>query len=368
MNFLIQHYNQYSYRRRLSGLILALFCFACGGPKDYILMIDTSASMVFGERVMEKVKAGIDDFIDDLDVGDTITVMGFDTVPRLYKTYTIKNEKDKKHPIQKVLRLQAKGAYTDMGAMLNAIRKQSKKLQAEGRQLYIVVMSDGLDDPPPSRRNKKYGQIQLDFVRGSSSFFDFWNEPYVYYVSLGKLKDKKLVEKLQKLSTKTKSIQAGPDGTAALKNVSDDINRSDWYQILLVTLAILSALLLVALLVLFAYYLMNRHRLQGVLVYYDEYVGKSMSETFNMQALQQNRLLLGRKPQTDCKVRGFGIKFNLTLRARFHGNEMCLKPKAKEWELYEFEQLPRYSNLIAPGEKFKVGGFVFHYKVENSAT
>ena len=107
----------------------ALTCSACSRPQDYILVIDTSGSMSVGKRFIEKIKANIGDFIDDLDEGETLSLMGFDSNPRFYRTYNIRSDADRQRLLRAIRSFRARGAYTDMDAMLSSVSRLSKKVK-----------------------------------------------------------------------------------------------------------------------------------------------------------------------------------------------------------------------------------------------
>ena len=340
----------------LLGLVFwTLGSLTCSRPQDYILVIDTSGSMSVGERVIEKIKANIGDFIDDLDEGETITLMGFDSNPRFYRTYKIQKDADRQRPARKVRSFKAHGAYTDMDAMLGSVSRVSKKLQVPGRQVVLVVMSDGKDDPPPWKKRKN---LRLEALEKSSWFWGLWEEPYIYYVSLGKLHDDKLRKNLTRLAPRVRRIKDSK--TAGLQEVSADIEGELFSR---TTLVVLSSILLAALLALAVRWFFTRHKLSGVLEYYDADVGPSLKESFRLTKLRAHRFALGPKSGAQLKIRDFSHRQNLTLRTRSYKNLPCLKPRKKEIELFNFKR-SRFKNkaLISPGDQFEVGNYVFEYK------
>lgn len=349
-------------KRRLQKLlgvsILALWAFSCSRPQDYILVIDTSGSMSLGERVIEKIKANIEDFTSDLELGETITLLGFDSNPRFYKTYKIQSDADRERPARKVRSLFARGAYTDMEAMLYSVSALSKKLKTPGRQLVLVVMSDGKDDPPPWKRSKNRKKLKLETLKKSNWFWGIWEEPYIYYVSLGKLQDDKLIEGLTQIAPRVQSIKDSK--TAGLGEVSKDIEEE---LSLRSALAFLSGLFLLALLALGLRWFLRPHKLRGVLEYYDVDVGPSLKGSFRLTKLNAHKFSIGRKTGAQLKIRGFGSSENFVLKSTSFKKLPCLRPQKKYLEHIHFKRSRFESkSLISPGDQFEAGNYLFEYK------
>ncbi len=337
----------------LGGAFLAILCLACSGKKDYVLVIDTSGSMRFGKQVMKKIKNNASDFMERLNTGDSVTVMGFDTTTRSYGTFSIQNKADIEKPIQKIISLQARGANTDMGVMLSSLSRLQKKLETSGRQILIVIMSDGMDDPPSW---KKRTPIQLASWDKGNWFSNLFKAPYIYYVSLGKLRNNKLIENLNRISPQVKELGDSP--SAGLQEIGEDIDSLVNLRFFLYFLVIL---IIIVVLALVARRVLRKFKLRGCIEYYDTDIGPSIKSKFNLEKLDRIAFRIGRKSGVELKIRDFKAKQHLRLRTSHRKGLICLKPNKKDNELISFQK-QRHKGLISQGDVFEAGNFKFEYK------
>ena len=216
-------------------------------------------------------------------------------------------------------------------------------------------MSDGQDDPPPWNKRKN---LRLEALEKSNWFWGLWEEPYIYYVSLGKVQDDKLRKNLTRLAPRVRGIKDSK--TAGLHELSEDMEGA---LSLRTTLAIVSGAFLLALLALAGRWFLTRHKLKGVLEYYDVDTGPALRESYRLGKLRTHRFVLGPKAGAQLKIRGFAYRKNITLRSSSFKGLPCLKPRKKEVELFTFKR-SRFENkaLISPGDQFEVGNYIFEYK------
>ncbi len=330
-------------------IVFVVLGMACSGPRDYVLVVDTSKSMVMGDNVMQKLKDNMKKFVKDIRYGDTVTLMSFDAKVKEHGIYEINTSVDRDRVLKKIVALPAKGIWTDMVEMLNKLSVQAEKLQAKDRQLMVVVMTDGLDDPSPL---KKREAIRLDKIKKKGK----WKQPYVYYVSLGKLHDKKLLENLESMSSNVKKIDG--TGTAGLDEVREDIN---FKEMVFIGLGILGLALFVGGVIACIFWFLTRHHTKGTLSFYHVDVGPALRKSYTLDRLNRHSFHIGRQRGADLKIRDFGSKVNLTISAKLYNGVMCLKPNQKDLPKFKFDA-QRFKNLIAPGDKFEVGNHKFEYR------
>ena len=343
----------YSKLIQYTVVLSLIFLFAFCKQEDYIIMLDTSGSMSSGDRAIEKVKANIPDFVNELDIGDSISLMSFDTKARFHKTFVIQNDADYEKVVKKFLSLKAKGTYTDMIAMLKSIKKVGEKLKKPGRRIVLIIMSDGLNDPPPWTKKKNLG-INLEEIRQDNWLWGLWNEPYVYYVNLGKLKENKLPKRFKRVAD---------SNTAGLKEISKDIDSENRFLSISVILVIIASLCLLGLILLLIQKFITRHKVSGSLLYHDIDVPVSMSETYPLSKTKNHSFSFGSRIGAQLKIKGIGVKENIILKASKHKGTSCLKIRNKEAKHFLFSNRnASKKNLIAPGDKFQIGNFKFEYK------
>ena len=335
--------------KRASFFLLILFFFKCSGPKDYILVIDTSKSMVIGDKVMDKLLSNMPSFLNDVKIGDTVTLLSFDSNVNKHGTLEIKSNEDRNKILSKIKKLKSIGAWTDMLEMLNKLSLESSKLHREGRKQLVVVMTDGLDDPSPL---KKRNNIKLESLKNGRGK---WNKPYVYYVSLGKLHDDKLLKNLENISPNVQKIEGRED--SGLGKVGKDIFKREVYWILL---EIIGVLLLIAALIKFINWFINREHPKGTLIFYNSDVGPSLKRDFILDNIPKNDFYMGRKRGANIKIREFENKDNLRFVAKTYKGVKCIKPMKKDLSKYKFIN-QRFKNYIAPGDKFEVGKHIFEF-------
>ncbi len=332
-------------------------CFYCSQGKDFVIVLDTSASMSSGQKVILKVKKNIPILINQLKEKDSITLVSFDTVPKIHPTQWISSERSIQKIIHQILSINARGAYTDMQRMLSVTSKTVQKLKAQGRRTYVVIMSDGLDDPPPWRKRNE--RIRLQWLGGGDNPFSGFRTPYLYYVSLGKLTDQNLEKNLSQYAKNVGFYRNSK--TAGLQEIGKDIEEKEQRRLILFILGTISLILFILLIILLVYWFLAHHKLNGVLEFYDKDIDPSFKKSFELSKLNRNSAQFGRRPGSNIKVQGMDLKHNLSLKAYRHKNVLYLKPLKKELSFYQFGKAKK-KGLISPGESFRAGGFVFNYR------
>ncbi len=195
--------------------------------KDVILVLDTSLSMIGKAKgakdIMSQVKQSLKSFIGDLKAGDTLTFMTFDEVVRVYPIVNISNANDTDIIDKYISMVEAKGKWTYTLDMLSNVLKMADDLEVKNknRQKVIVIMTDGLDDPPPGKRKARLSV--KDVAKGYSG-----KDWFIYLVNLGDLKKNEKLVKFQRdlsgISPHTKVIDAGKDAAKGIQEAGTDIN------------------------------------------------------------------------------------------------------------------------------------------------
>ena len=103
------------------------------GNVDWILVVDTSASMV-GEggtkNIFAQVKQTVSDFVNKSQVGDSVAIFTFDSITTLRSNLNINGQIEQQSVNQIVQQLQATGQNTHIGKALQDALNYSIKLES----------------------------------------------------------------------------------------------------------------------------------------------------------------------------------------------------------------------------------------------
>lgn len=411
--------------KNLSRLLLAaaflsgtVACGLAGTGKDYVLVIDTSGSMAYRSAddasKIDKVKKSMEAFLRSVDNGDTVTLMNFDTETYRVGSFTINGDEDRAGVVAAVDGLTAKGRHTFMKGMVGSVREEVERLEGQGRNVFVVIMSDGRDDPPKDQKEQRLDLEQLKDP--SETRARPVENAYIYYVSLGKLKDPALEAKLEELSPAVKTVEpakekpakpANPEqaaesvqgdaaardsaehagdaatestgdaatgeskdesATAAdelgLTEIAEDVDevetrsfRVRLYPLLRIVLAVLFGI--VVLFVLLRKWLKGPP-VEGAFTYYEADVGQPVKSSYDLNKLDKNKMTIGSKLGADLKIRQMGLPNNVALKAKKVKGEALLKPAGKDGAHFKFLK-QKEDGLISRGDSFRLGNYIFEY-------
>ncbi len=154
-------------------------------PIDWILIVDTSASMV-GEggtkNIFARVKETVTEFINKAKVGDSITLFTFDSNTILRNSLKISTNLDRESSKQIVQNLEATGQNTHIGKALqdalNYAIQIEKRPDGTNRTVSVVLFTDGIEDTV-GIQNPVSIPSNLTLINNLN------RKPYVFLVSLG---------------------------------------------------------------------------------------------------------------------------------------------------------------------------------------
>ena len=154
-------------------------------PIDWILIVDTSASMV-GEggtkNIFGRVKETVTEFINKAKVGDSITLFTFDSNTILRNSLKISTNLDRESSKQIVQNLEATGQNTHIGKALqdalNYTIQIEKRPDGTNRTVSVVLFTDGIEDTV-GIQNPVSIPSNLTLINNLN------RKPYVFLVSLG---------------------------------------------------------------------------------------------------------------------------------------------------------------------------------------
>jgi len=155
------------------------------GNVDWILVVDTSASMV-GEggtkNIFAQVKRTVADFVNKSQVGDSIAIFTFDRDTTLRSNLNINSQVEQQSAKQIIQQLQATGQNTHIGRALQEALNYSIKLESRpnnaNKTTSIILFTDGIEDttgiPNP-----------VSIPSNLALISNLNRKPFVFLVSLG---------------------------------------------------------------------------------------------------------------------------------------------------------------------------------------
>jgi len=341
-----------------------------GDSKDVILVLDTSLSMVGygGKNILPRVKKSINQYIDTLEDDDRVTFLTFDTSVKVYPSVLVDDENDRDILKKYISMTPARGKWTHTYQMVQSVFQQADALEKDdnGRQVIIVVMTDGIDDPPPySRRNR----LNIKSLSNKYSGKDWW----IYFINYGDIKKtkkavslRKKFEKQMKKVGRTTFIDTGA-GTgvkpeeAVSRKIPEHVKQLE-SEISIRLLPFFIVFLVIAVVLGIIYYL---KRIAGVLVTgkiecWNNEVLDRYIESFEFTGLNLKEVTVGSDFRSAVNLRDFALKTPLVIRAIRVDNDIRLTIEVPEGITYSFKN-KEYSEYIDDGDIFEVANFTFKY-------
>jgi len=164
-----------AWKRFLAALALYAVLVAPAGADtrkdniDVIIALDKSLSM---ENKIGGVREWVNSSIIDqlLIPGDTIIVVGFYGKADVLVSHTVKDDADKKALQATISKIRGNGRYTDIGNALDVVKAQIAARQSDGREKYILLLTDGIQEAPPgSKYFSKDGKFNHEFLANTKT-------------------------------------------------------------------------------------------------------------------------------------------------------------------------------------------------------
>lgn len=157
---------------------------------DLILIVDTSASMRgqgSGQDIFADVQKATKDLISELGLGDTVTLIPFDSRARVHPTVTLYSETERQRLFAVVDKLVADGQYTYTAEALRAGLSEADRLDGllPNHAKVVVILTDGINDPPPEAKRQAPSLLEVAQPYLGRPWF-------VYQVQLGRFVDREL--------------------------------------------------------------------------------------------------------------------------------------------------------------------------------
>jgi len=348
-----------------------LFLVACGATNsgtssndkmDVILVLDTSYSMAGsgGRNIITDVRRSIDRYIDELNDGDRLTFATFDSDVKFYDTILIDDANDRDIAKKFISAVPIRGQWTHTYLMLDKLFAKAEELQAnnDGRNLALVVMTDGLDDPPPARKSDR---INLTDISTKYEGRDWW----IYFISYQELREKtaqrrQLERELKKVSEKSVIVDVDPskqrDYDIGSVKPPEDEKKISWWQIFLPIILLLLLLLLLLI-------LRKRHlelKVRGSLEYWNNDLIRPNVEVFDMTRYNLKQIQVGSRMGSQLRIPDLETKMPFKITAIRHNKEIKADVVAEDSSLITFAS-GTHGRFLENGEVFRVGNFTFKY-------
>jgi Mg-chelatase subunit ChlD len=139
------------------------------GNIDVIIALDKSLSM---ENKIGGVTQWVNSSIIDqlLIPGDTLIVVAFYGKADVIISQTVKDDADKKALQGIIAQIRGNGRFTDIGNALDVLKAQMVARQADGREKYILLLTDGIQEAPPgSKYFSKDGKFNHEFLANTKT-------------------------------------------------------------------------------------------------------------------------------------------------------------------------------------------------------
>ncbi len=356
---------------------LCMFCFlgqsdaAASSNKDVILILDTSYSMIGSgggykaKNIFEDVKGSIASYIDNLEDGDRVTFMTFDTAVRVFPTIFVDDDNDRDILKKYISMTQAKGLWTNTYYMIQAAFSKAESLETEednDRQIVIVVMTDGIDDPAPDSLDKR---LNIKEISSRYSNKDWW----VYLVNLSELRQTKKVailkKELDKVTKHATIIEAGKDPAKGIqqdlqKDIEDkDTGTGDIILTILLVLIIIAAIL--GLIYFFTRY--SSLRVTGILEYWSSEVLDPYITNVNLTKKGARTVYVGKGFDSTVTIRDIQINVPFEISAVRVEKRAMLKISTRGSYSIDFVNKEQ-GQYLESGDIFKVSNYTFKYSSE----
>jgi Mg-chelatase subunit ChlD len=136
---------------------------------DVIIALDKSLSM---EHKVDAVKAWVNSYLIDqlLIKGDYFIVIGFYGKTDVLISQELKSDADRGALKQVISQIRGNGRFTDIGNALDVVKVQVAEREKDGREKYILLLTDGIQEAPPtSRYYSKDGKFNHEFLTNTKT-------------------------------------------------------------------------------------------------------------------------------------------------------------------------------------------------------
>ncbi len=307
-----------------------------------------------GKNILANVKTSISNYVDKVQDGDTITFVTFDSKVKEYPTINIDGDGSREAVKKFISVTEAKGKWTYTFKMMETSFALADRLQNDnGNQTVVVMMTDGLDDPPPG-----YQRYRQNFKKLYEKYQgkNWW----IYLVSFADFKKnqekiRNRIAGLKKISDKTKVISGDP-ANALDKDLQKDLKikeRSNPVFIILIILLI--AACGAAGFILFKR--MKVGKVEGYLEYWNNDLLDPLVEFFDITRHMTHEIVIGNTFGCTLNIHDLESTAPVVIKATREG---ALRIETNSDEELSFVNKDD-SMVLEDGDIFKISNFTFKY-------
>lgn len=346
---------------------------AAAANKDVILVLDTSLSMVGfqGKNIFDSVKGSVNSYLGTLQDGDRVTFVTFDEDVKVYPQVLIDDQNDRDIVKKYISITEAKGEWTHTLKMLKTVFALADQLTKESaqkatelkRNVVIVIMSDGLDDPPPTHGKEKF---DLKKVAAQYSGNDWW----IYLVNLDELQKSKeisaaqasLLKELGQVSGNTQMLDGSDPDKAINEALAKDIEKKEKEQFYKL-LAVVSGILILCLIILLIVIKIRSIKITGRMEYWCHELLKPEVITVSLTNLLKKEIVFGRTNTCTVKVRDYESRIPFSIKAVRKSGKILLKIDHEEGLELGFKN-KEADGFLMDGDIFSASNISFRYLAE----
>ena len=328
--------------------------------KDIILVLDTSMSMIGragGKDILNDVKRSISDYIDQVDDGDRVTFVTFDTDVRIYPTVLVDDDNDRDILKKYTTMTEATGMWTYTYKMITKVLESADTLnKKDGRQTKIIIMTDAIDDPPPG--DKKFAFA--DFAKKYGKKSNMWVYVLSFTQGMKSQAAKNMEKDLGLISENVKVIQAkeAEQGKQELMQHEKKVEAES--RSILIPIIIAGACILLVLAILFFIKRLTDLKVVGKLEYWNNEIIEPYMQHFDLVRRPAREIMIGKGLGCVVNVRDITIKKPIMIKAVRH--EGAIRMKLLDNESARVEMVNRQADgMLQDGDIFKVGNYTFKY-------
>lgn len=330
--------------------------------KDIVLVLDVSGSMVGqagGRDILDKVKRSINDYVDQVEDGDRVTFVTFEADVKIFPTVLVDDDNDRDILKKYISMTEAKGLWTYTHRMMMKVFDEAEKLGKEksGRPTEIVIMTDAIDDPPPSEL-KKFNLKEFAAKYGKRS--NLW----VYILSFSNLKNSEAAKKLSKdisqITDKVKIIQTAEPEKGKEELITEEKKVEAESRSILIPIIIAAACILLVLAIIFFIKRLSDIKVAGKLEFWNNEIIEPYLQHFDLARKQIREAVIGKGLGCTVNIRDINIKTPIAIKAI--RREGSIRMALVDNESAKAEMVNRQSDgLLQDGDIFKVGNYTFKY-------